>query len=152
MDYEKAQKPKLQLSFLKDAPVLKSEGDYYDFYHDYISPALHEITTNQKGIHTVGLFGQWGSGKSTIIKNLEEDYSDYPLFLFDTWKYQGDPLRRTFLIQFRQFAQDKELWKEGKALDESWLDDLYVDSTTKETQKKEGTPKEKNILKITERV
>lgn len=121
----------LNLEFLKDSPILKSEPEYYNFYHDYISPTLNKITA-KKGIHTIGLFGFWGSGKSTIIDNLKADYKDFPLFLFDAWKYQGDPLRRTFLISLFNFINKEKLWKEGQEPPENFLDDLYEDSSESE--------------------
>lgn len=144
MEQKKAKE--LELSFLKDSPILKSAPEYYEFYHDYISPTLNKITS-KNGIHTIGLFGSWGSGKSTIIDNLKEDYKDYPVFVFDVWKYQGDPLRRTFLIQFKKFIDDENLWAENKKLDDSWLDDLYIDLTSTETSSaKESLPSNKNFL------
>lgn len=121
-------KDDLDLVFLKDSPVLKSDPEYYGFYHDYISPTLSKITA-KKGIHTIGLFGSWGSGKSTIIDNLKSDYKDVPLFIFDVWKYQGDPLRRTFLINLFRFIDKEKLWKENQELPSNFLDELYEDSS-----------------------
>lgn len=118
-------KKKLNIGLLKDAPILRSEKEYYDFYHNYISPALHEIIQNSAGLFTIGLFSPWGSGKSTIIENLAKDYgSQYPVFVFDVWKYKGDPLRRTFLITLRRFLEKKELWKKDSALSEEDLDEI----------------------------
>ena len=129
----------LDLNFLKDSPALKGDAEYYEFYHDYISPTLNKITSKQKNIHTIGLFGNWGSGKSTIIENLKEDYADSPLFLFDVWKYKGDPLRRTFLLKFFDFVDKKELWAKDKKLEPSYLDALYETTSSGETKKKEVT-------------
>ena len=52
---------------------------------------------------TLGLFGPWGSGKSTILdeveKRLTADTTDVKtaFILFDAWRYEGDSLRREFL-------------------------------------------------------
>ncbi|MFZ3301890.1 MAG: P-loop NTPase fold protein [Microgenomates group bacterium] len=139
-------KKKLNIGFLKDTPILKNDKTYYDFYHKYIAPTLHEIIQNGLGFFTIGLFGPWGSGKSTIVENLAEDYkSKYPVFIFDTWKYKGDPLRRTFLTTLRNFIEDKELWKEGQAISEDELDDVLNASTeTREQIKKRGDVLSKN--------
>lgn len=116
--------------------MLKGEKEYYEFYHDYISPTLNKIVKEQKNIHTIGLFGNWGSGKSTIIENLKADYSEFPLFLFDVWKYKGDPLRRTFLIKFYNFINTNNLWEKNKKVEESELDSLYESKTTSEIVKR----------------
>lgn len=110
---------------MPDVPILQSDDDYYDFYHEYVSPALSQITKENTGLNTIGLFGPWGTGKSTIIENLKKEYPDLPIFVFDSWKYQGDPLRRTFLLKFFNFIQAEELWEQGHTLDQSFLDDFY---------------------------
>ncbi len=119
---------KLELNLLPDKPVLKADPTYYEFYHDYISPALQKLIRENRETSTIGLFGDWGSGKSTIIDNLKEDFSDYPVFVFDAWKYQHDPLRRTFLIKLQKFIHNNNLWKDKEfVLNDDWLDDLYSD-------------------------
>lgn len=129
---------RLELNLLPDKPVLKTDPNYYEFYHDYISPALQKLIRENKETSTIGLFGDWGSGKSTIIDNLKGDFSDYPVFVFDTWKYQHDPLRRTFLIKLYEYINDpkntKIGWKEGKGPKATFLDDLYI-SYTEENDK-----------------
>lgn len=52
---------------------------------------------------TIGLFGDWGSGKSSIIKTASEELSVNKTFktrfvIFDAWKYAEDAFRRTFII------------------------------------------------------
>ncbi len=138
---KKKRKKKLRLNLLTDTPVLKDDPNYYEFYHDYVSPALEKLIRKGSNVHTIGLFGRWGTGKSTIIDNLKQDYKDYPVFIFDAWKYQNDPLRRTFLISLFHFIDDDERvnWKkdkEGKpVIDESTFDDLYVTRGTEKEEK-----------------
>ena len=117
----KIAKNKLDLKFLKDEPVLKGDANYFKFYHTSVSPALQKIIESRdSGINTVGLFGPWGSGKSTVIENLKKEYKSSHVFIFDAWKYQGDPLRRTFLIKFLEFSNQEEIWKDGQKPDESF--------------------------------
>lgn len=56
-------------------------------------------TTNTQG-YSIGLEGQWGSGKSTVLnlinKSLENEESTF-LFYIDAWVHEGDFLRRVFL-------------------------------------------------------
>jgi adenylylsulfate kinase-like enzyme len=48
---------------------------------------------------TIGLFGGWGTGKSSIVENLKTNLlsEKTPVVIFDVWKHDGDALRRTFL-------------------------------------------------------
>lgn len=129
----------LKLNLLKDSPVSKNDESYYNFYHQYLSPALKKILDNSTKIETIGLFGKWGTGKSTVIKNLQTECKNkYPVLVFDTWKYQGDPLRRTFLISLLKFAIDNELFKKGEELEENFLDDLYEKYSTSDIEKVKG--------------
>lgn len=100
--------------FLKDAPIGKAAEGFFDFYHKNIAPALKEILENETCVHTIGLFGKWGTGKSTIIKLLkDEGIADATIIEFDCWKYEKDSLRRQLLLQI---AKDLQLGK--KAIDE----------------------------------
>ncbi|PIX81571.1 MAG: hypothetical protein COZ34_02405, partial [Candidatus Pacebacteria bacterium CG_4_10_14_3_um_filter_34_15] len=123
---------KLKLKFIKDAPVSSRNGEYFSFYHEYVAPALENIVS--QGVYTIGLFGRWGTGKSSIIEILTDE-SKYPVYVFDTWKYQNDPLRRTFLLSFFQFVNDKKLWKKGEELTPEILDDLYHSTSTQSKTK-----------------
>jgi len=118
---------KLKLEFLRDEPVANGGDGYFSFYHEYVSPTLEKIV-NKNTIYTVGLFGRWGTGKSSIIEMLSKT-SKKPVYVFDAWKYQNDPLRRTFLLGFFRFVQQQKLWKKDKQLEESYLDDLYMSTS-----------------------
>ncbi len=55
---------------------------------------------------TIGLFGEWGSGKSSVLKtaqNLLEATPDskYRFVTYDAWKYAGDSFRRMFLYELQ---------------------------------------------------
>jgi hypothetical protein len=52
---------------------------------------------------TIGLFGEWGSGKSSIIKTVKEELKKKNDFkvkfaVFDAWKYSEDAFRRSFIL------------------------------------------------------
>ncbi|MCY4614994.1 MAG: P-loop NTPase fold protein [Chloroflexi bacterium] len=72
-----------------------------DAFGSYESKAevIHELITTEPGGRTIGLEGEWGSGKSTVVKLLAERMTgtDSHLVVFDTWAHEGDPLRRSFL-------------------------------------------------------
>ncbi|OGZ69165.1 MAG: hypothetical protein A3C50_02015 [Candidatus Staskawiczbacteria bacterium RIFCSPHIGHO2_02_FULL_43_16] len=90
----------INFKFLKDAPIGKETEGFFDFYHKNVAPALRTIIENDTCVHTIGLFGRWGTGKSTIIKLLkDEGITDSQVVEFDCWKYENDSLRRQLLLQ-----------------------------------------------------
>ena len=93
--------------------------------NDFFSGAGHTRTAealanglielaNEDG--AIGLEGDWGSGKSTVIK-LAEDFIDsnlsnsfeYRFFEFDLWIHQTDDFKRAFLISFLNWLNDESL-------------------------------------------
>lgn len=74
-----------------------------DKTHQRIADKLYEIiSANPKEGLTIGLEGEWGSGKSTVVKLLQEKLKENKLnktfvFYIDAWEHEGDHLRRVFL-------------------------------------------------------
>lgn len=67
---------------------------------------------------TIGLFGEWGSGKSSIIKTFKGQIAmryvaegkKVKVITYDAWKYANDSFRRMFLLQMQQdlgFVRDE---------------------------------------------
>jgi hypothetical protein len=91
---------KIQVSkyyFLNDQPTSEDEIGT----HSKIAESLLEIIhSNLKRPFVVGLFGQWGVGKSSIVqmlqKKVEEADNDTKVVVIDAWQYS----RETFLRQF----------------------------------------------------
>jgi hypothetical protein len=101
---------KIKFKFVKDEPIVPGTPGYFDFYHKYFSPALKEMVLSDSCPHTIGLFSKWGTGKSSIVDQLSKDLAtsnDATVFVFDAWKYQEDPLRRTFLLKLEEFLRNK---------------------------------------------
>lgn len=117
-----------KFNFIRDEPQDKDNKSYFNFYHENVAPALSEILKADTTPHTIGIFGSWGTGKSTIINLLKNDKKlDMPVFLFDAWKYQDDSLRRIFLIKFKEFLENDLKVKFKK----NYLFDFY--NSTQET-------------------
>jgi len=81
--------------------------------HEKIAKEIGNIIHNQnKNIQrqVIGLEGDWGSGKSNIIKKLENDlnHEKYLHFIFDTWGHQEDLNRRAILEELIGFLGEKE--------------------------------------------
>ncbi|MCU6795163.1 KAP family NTPase [Paenibacillus sp. WQ 127069] len=68
------------------------------------SDTLHGLISNKEDSNpvTIGLFGTWGSGKSSIIDTLTkrlENEDGIITMTYDAWKYSNDAFRRSFIIQ-----------------------------------------------------
>ena len=57
----------------------------------------------------LGLFGNWGSGKSFIINKIEENLSseNYLFLNIDVWKFIGNPLLRSILFDINKQLKEK---------------------------------------------
>ncbi|MBP2030574.1 hypothetical protein J2755_001522 [Methanohalophilus levihalophilus] len=77
-----------------------SDDDYFeDKTHENVAETLFNlIDSNDRGF-TIGLEGEWGSGKSTVISILKKKLEGkaFHYFYFDAWAHEGDHLRRIFL-------------------------------------------------------
>jgi DNA polymerase III delta prime subunit len=85
--------------FLSEKPLEVSEEKPLAFGHKDIVNTLSKIVKNSPESFTIGLYGDWGSGKSTIAGDLKKELGkeNVPVAIFDVWKHEGDSLRRTFL-------------------------------------------------------
>ncbi|WP_298505086.1 P-loop NTPase fold protein [uncultured Maribacter sp.] len=101
---------------------------------------LFEVVRGSFGKQNIGLFGGWGSGKSTIISTLESFIIDYnkgnkeekiAYFKYDAWKYSNDDFRRSFI---------KSLNSDFKILNEDAINNIVYKETTTQDPKKSKTP------------
>lgn len=122
---------------LDDAP---SDKDELGGAHERVADAITELIRSGKGGKIIGLEGNWGSGKSTIIRQIrkklratnpqpQDDISEdsqpaveadqpYAVVVFDAWAHEGDPLRRTVLALLEKTL---EPWLPSKNL-KGWRD------------------------------
>jgi len=71
-------------------------------YSNTLKKAIENAPVNN-GTFVIGLFGEWGIGKSTIIKNVKEHLEQsseksYKFVIYDAWKFVNDSFRRAFLL------------------------------------------------------
>jgi hypothetical protein len=96
-------------------------------HEDYASAAAETLNAADRTF-TLGLFGDWGLGKTTIIRRLGELVQTQGLAFvdFDVWRFEGDALRRQFLREAaRQLKEQGYLPRRYKPSKE--LRDLEVD-------------------------
>lgn len=112
----------IDFEFLPDTPIQAEEKDKLFFGYHQIASALGKIIKNAPAPFTIGLFGKWGTGKSTILNQLKNYLNDDTrLIVFDVWKYESDALRRSFILDVAtQLNLDKDFIKKIK-------EKLYLD-------------------------
>jgi tetratricopeptide (TPR) repeat protein/energy-coupling factor transporter ATP-binding protein EcfA2 len=118
--------------------------------HSRIAEAISKLVNGSPGHgRCIALTGPWGSGKSTVIRQLEKildgqakPFDPRPrVFLFDAWTYQGDPLRRCFLECLISFAdkvfheEEKHKEQQTKNEIETWLNELNTITGRREVTK-----------------
>ncbi|MDT7831787.1 P-loop NTPase fold protein [Flavobacteriaceae bacterium S356] len=130
----------------------KPKGGDLLFGHKEIVLALEKIVLKSPESFTIGLYGDWGSGKSSIAETLQSNLKkrNIPLVIFDVWKHEGDALRRTFLkdldkkLSGKSFG--KEFYKEGFELEKNLESDINIE--TKDGYDFKGKKLVKNFLVI----
>lgn len=101
-----------QIRFLSDKPL---DADYEQndrFGHSSIAENLKHIISICPLPFTIGLFGKWGSGKTSILNILKDKVAvehRIPFVIFDVWKHEGDALRRTFLKEIVKQLKEQGL-------------------------------------------
>lgn len=72
-------------------------------YADALYRALKNTPSDKT--FTIGLFGEWGCGKSSIIRTTkklieaEENSEEIKFIEYDAWRYSGNSFKRMFLLQ-----------------------------------------------------
>ncbi|MFG6687040.1 P-loop NTPase fold protein [Mariniflexile sp. HNIBRBA6329] len=127
----------MSVKFIEDKEFDLSNSENQDLLGTKpYAETLFEVIKQSKGKQNIGLFGGWGSGKSTIIKTLEnfilennkEDKKDkIAYFKYDAWKYSNDDFRRSFI---------RSLNEEFSAILETDLEEILYQDITKENSNK----------------
>lgn len=101
------------MKFIVDKEInlaLDGEEQKVDLLHTkpYADLLINSVKDAPKGEpYTIGLFGEWGSGKSSVIKTMtdsidaDQELKKVKVVTYDAWKYAGDSFRRMFLYELR---------------------------------------------------
>jgi hypothetical protein len=84
--------------FRSDVPPATLTEETDAFGHRDYAAAIASIVRDATPPFTLGLFGPWGLGKTTIIEEVARRLREEVAFgYFDVWRYEDDALRRQFL-------------------------------------------------------
>jgi len=97
--------------FLSDLPLTADRGREVLFGHQDLAGSLVRIISNCPTPFTIGFFGKWGTGKTTILNMVEDklDTTAVAFTSFDVWKHEADSLRGTFLKEIVKQLKNKDL-------------------------------------------
>lgn len=76
--------------------------------HDALAAAISRLIANEPGGKAIALEGEWGSGKTTVVRLLKrklEETGRGRVFVFDGWAHEGDSLRRALIEEFAEWAK-----------------------------------------------
>lgn len=95
---DKAGEDRQPVNFLIDQP---SEVDAFG-PHSRVARSLAQLIRGSDAINVIGLLGGWGSGKSTVIRQMRKelgpkDRKRLHVFTYDAWLHQNDQPRRAFI-------------------------------------------------------
>lgn len=96
----------MEIKYIKDKEVNLDKNDLLGA-KPYVD-TLYKIITTSDTPFTIGLFGGWGVGKSSIIRTIQEKFNNdnktkITVFSYDAWKYSNDSFRRTFIYELKKF-------------------------------------------------
>jgi len=125
-----------ELKFIKDEEITNLNGDKDLLETKRYAHTLKETILSAKTPFTIGLFGEWGSGKSSIVNTVQDELKNHTLekikfIKYDAWKYANDSFRRMFL---------KTVQDELQIETSSDFEAFYIDkNTTTKINKKVNT-------------
>lgn len=87
------------LEFVPDSDIQDHSEDWFGHW-DLAQVALR-ILVSVTPPFNVGIFGSWGTGKTSLINLLRSELKNrnIPYVTLDAWKYSADVMRRAFLIK-----------------------------------------------------
>jgi Flp pilus assembly protein TadD len=102
-------------SLFIDEPQLGNLSLGFDNYVESIS----DIIVNSRPQYTIGIYGEWGTGKSTLLKNIKQNLEikqDCTCLDFDAWQYEQESTVMAFPLILSIIARIYEANK--KVIDE----------------------------------
>lgn len=113
-------------------------GAEFDTYATHLGDIARKVTDEAEGAFTIGIFGSWGSGKTTLMRLIQKKIkelkdSKYKCIWFNAWKYDGkeaiwNALIQTILLEMKEDetnVADLDNWRQTYEMVESNMN-LYV--------------------------
>ncbi len=130
----------MEYNFWNDQPIQAAERDKFDFT-DY-AEALSHVALESSTPITIGLFGPWGSGKTSLMRLIAaqlldqrtQEHRKVHLVWFNAWQYDRDEraLWRSLLLRVLEVLKELPLAPQDARRVEDWQIQLYADVNRKE--------------------
>jgi formylglycine-generating enzyme required for sulfatase activity/energy-coupling factor transporter ATP-binding protein EcfA2 len=124
-----------------DQPILNTQHDRLNFSH--YANVLAEVVLTADTPITIGVFGPWGSGKTSLMRLIAGQllhrrttgHRWARVVWFNAWQYERDQgaLWRALLLRVLEGLEDTQLGKEDAQQIEDWRTRLYTDVQRTET-------------------
>jgi KAP family P-loop domain len=121
----------LRWRILPDEEVSRAADDAFGVHTAY-AKHLARIARSCPTPFTVGLYSGWGTGKTSIVRLLQElveadSGNQIQVIYLDVWKYASDPLKRWILLETERQLTDPGLLREYRYQDRSLQSHLEFD-------------------------
>lgn len=108
------------ITLLNDLSIGESENNRQDGlgFNTY-SSIISRTIKGTPGPFTIGVFGEWGSGKTSLLRliknNLQKDYNVLPIW-FNAWMYEKEehPLLPLISTIVNEVNNDENFWQNEK--------------------------------------
>lgn len=112
----------MYMEFDADKPIVRSEEDKLGrkSFSKSLAEAINRYTSKDSLV--VGLFGKWGTGKTSIVNMILEDLDNFVLVHFSPWNYSSQSdLINIFFNVLRQSLSTNNHIQDNQALGETLL-------------------------------
>lgn len=122
-------------TFLFDNIKSEDKFDVHTHVANTLSDKIIDLKDDKQPIN-IGLFGEWGSGKSFIIQKIDDNLKneDIEIYQFDAWKFNGKALERSILFTLEEEAfikKGKKYIYNGMTLNQKLDSKIKVESELK---------------------
>ncbi|KDN54681.1 P-loop NTPase fold protein [Flavobacterium seoulense] len=119
-------------NFIKNQPL--GEDLFKNKSQEKTALVISEKIINEPEFKIIGIDGEWGSGKSNLVRLIEKRLEkSHKFFVYDVWGHQEDEQRKSILVELTDFIKsEKGLLKEGNK--KTWDNKLkFLLAKSKET-------------------
>lgn len=125
----------MQRKFIIDKEIDLNSNDFLKtkIYADNLTKLIKNTELNK--VFTIGLFGSWGTGKSSIIETTKSDFDQgkVKFITYDAWQYSNDSFRRMLLRKLQEELKfdETDIMKKFYQNESMDVDNKYELSNTK---------------------
>lgn len=100
-------------NFIKNQPL--GEDLFKNKSQEKTALVISEKIINEPEFKIIGIDGEWGSGKSNLVRLIENKLEkSHKFFVYDVWGHQEDEQRKSILVELTDFIKnEKDLLKKG---------------------------------------